>query len=71
MSDIEKILTEALALESIAKLELIDKLLASFYPLNTGVEKVWADEAEERIVTHENGHLPSIDEEATFAKYKS
>ncbi len=70
MSDIEKILREALAFESTEKLKLIDKLLASFYPLNEGVEKVWADEAEERIGSHENGHLPVIDEENTFSKYK-
>lgn len=70
MSNIEKIVSEALALESKEKIELIDKLLASFYTLSEGVEKIWNDETRERISSYENGNLPSFDEEKTFAKYK-
>ena len=70
MSNIDKILLEALALESTEKLQLIDKILASFYVENKGVESVWNDEVEERIGTYENGNLPEIDEADTFAKYK-
>lgn len=70
MSSINKVLVEALALESTEKLELIDKLLASFYPVSKGVEILWSNEAEERISTYENGTLPTIDLETTFAKYK-
>ncbi|CAA6804285.1 MAG: Unknown protein [uncultured Sulfurovum sp.] len=70
MSNIDKILLEALALESTEKLQLIDKILASFYVENKGVESVWNDEVEERIGTYENGNLPEIHEADTFAKYK-
>ena len=70
MSNINKILSEALALESTEKLELIDKLLASIYPVSKGVEVLWSDESEERIVSYENGNIPSLDEDTTFAKYK-
>jgi len=70
MSNINEILSEALALESTEKLELIDKLLASIYPVSNGVEVLWSDESEERIVSYENGNIPSLDEDTTFAKYK-
>jgi len=70
MSNINEILSEALALESTEKLELIDKLLASIYPVSKGVEVLWSDESEERIVSYENGNIPSLDEDTTFAKYK-
>lgn len=71
MSSIDKILSEALALTSSEKLQLIDALLDSVYPTNEGVDKVWNDESEERLVTYQNGNLPSIDEETTFIKYTS
>jgi hypothetical protein len=70
MSNIDKLLSEALGLQSTEKLELIDKLLASVYPVSKGVEVLWGDEAEERISSYAKDNLPSIDEEATFAKYK-
>jgi hypothetical protein len=44
--------------------------LASVYPVSKGVEVLWGDEAEERISSYAKDNLPSIDEEATFAKYK-
>ena len=70
MSNINEILLEALALESTEKLELIEKILASFYPVSQGVEVLWNDETEERIGPYKNGNLPAMDEESTFAKYK-
>ena len=70
MSNIDKLLSEVLADESTEKLEFIDKLLASVYPVSKGVEVLWSNEAEERIFTYENGNIPTIDEEITFAKYK-
>ena len=70
MSNINEILSEALALESTEKLQLIDKVLASIYPVSKGVEVLWADESEERINSCDNGNLPEITEETTFAKYK-
>ena len=70
MSNIDKLLSEALAHESTEKLQLIDKVLASVYPVSKGVEVLWSNEAEERISTYENGNIPTIDEETTFAKYK-
>lgn len=70
LSNIEPVLSEALALSSTEKLLLIDKILASIYPVNKGVETVWNDESEERLSTYKNGNLPSIEEEDTLAKYK-
>jgi hypothetical protein len=70
MPNIDKLLSEALIGESTEKLQLIDKLLASVYPVSKGVEVLWSNEAEERIESYENGNIPTIDEETTFAKYK-
>lgn len=70
MSNIEKIVADALLLQTEEKIELIEKLLVSFYPLSEGLEKLWSDESEERIESYENGHLPILEQEETFAKYK-
>ncbi len=70
MSNIEKIVADALSLKSEEKIELIEKLLVSFYPLSDGIDKLWSDESEERIDSYENGHLPILEQEETFAKYK-
>ena len=70
MSNIDKLLAEALVDESTEKLQLIDKLLASVYPISKGVEVLWSNESEERIDSYLNGNIPTIDEETTFAKYK-
>jgi len=70
MSNIDEILSEALALKSTEKLKLIDKILASIYPVSQGVEELWNTESEERISSYSNGNIPLLDEESTFAKYK-
>lgn len=70
MSNTDKILEEALALGTIEKLELMDKLLLSFYPISQGVEALWKEEAQERLSSYEKGNIPIIDEENTFSKYK-
>lgn len=70
MSNMDTILSEALALESFEKLQLIEKILASFYVENKGVEAEWNNEVEERLNTYANGNLPDISEEETFSKYK-
>lgn len=71
MSDIEKIFSDVLALNTEDKLRLADKILASLYPTNHGVDMVWEEEAEERISAYKEGNLPAVDEEELFAKYKS
>jgi len=69
MADIDKILSDIVALKSTEKVALIEKVLESIYPLNTGVEKVWNDEAEERITAYEQGRVPTIDELDVLKKY--
>ncbi|HIQ27902.1 MAG TPA: hypothetical protein EYH42_05335 [Sulfurovum sp.] len=71
MSDIEKIFSDILALNTEDKLRLADKILVSLYPVNHGVDMVWEEEAEERISAFKAGHLPVVGEEELFAKYKS
>ena len=69
MADIDKILSDIEALKSTEKVALIEKVLESIYPLNPGVEKVWNEEAEERIIAYEQGHVPMIDELNVLKKY--
>ena len=69
MADIDKILSDIVALKSTEKVALIEKVLESIYPLNTGVEKVWNDEAEERITAYVQGRVPTIDELDVLKKY--
>jgi len=70
MSDIDKILVDILPLNTEDKLQLTDKILASFYPKNYGVDKVWEQEAEERIIAYTQGQLLAIDEKELFTKYE-
>ena len=70
MSAVDGVLSKVLALESSEKLQLIDKVLSSFYPTNKGVDKEWENEAEERINSHAQGSLPTLDEVDVLSKYK-
>lgn len=70
MSKINEILSGVTSLNANEKLQLIDKVLASIYPSNKGVDKEWENESEERIRSYEKGLLPTLDESAVLEKYK-
>ena len=65
----DKILVDVLALNSNEKIQLVDKILASLHPINKGVDAVWGDEAEERLVAFNEGRVPTTDEKDVFKKY--
>ena len=69
MSLIEKIFSEVSPLNSTEKLQLVDKILISLNPINTGVDKVWEEEAEERITAYSEGRVSTIDEQNVLKKY--
>jgi len=69
--DIEKTFLEKVPFKTKDKLVLMDKILASIYPVNHGVEKVWEKESDERVEAYNQGYLSTIDAEALFFKYKS
>jgi len=69
MLDMEKVFVDIASLNSENKLELVDKILASIYPTNKGVEAVWQEEAEERITAYSEGRVSTIDEQDILQKY--
>lgn len=64
-----KILTEALALPPIDRVELIEQLLASFeFPKRKSVDKLWASEVEDRINAYDKGELSTVKAREVFEK---
>lgn len=70
MTTIDEIFLDILPLNHTDKLQLIDKILASLYPENKGVEMIWKDEAEERVTAYGQGRVPAIDEQDVLKKYR-
>jgi len=69
MSTLNELLSDVLALEPNDKLKLIDKILVSLNPSNNGVEAIWKEEAEERIVAYQEGRVSAIDADEVLKKY--
>jgi len=69
MSIIDEIFSKVSLLSAKEKLELVDKILISLQPVNSGVDAVWDEEAKERVIAHKEGHVPTIDEETLLKKY--
>ncbi len=70
MLAIEDIFTEISSLKPLDKLRLIEKILNSLNQPDKSIEKIWANEAEERIKAYENGLISTVNEEEVFKKYK-
>jgi len=69
MSKIDALLSDVRSLNSDEKLQLVDKILTSFYPSNKGVETTNRKEAEARIEAYDKGLLETVDEKDVFSKY--
>ncbi|MFW5711341.1 MAG: addiction module protein [bacterium] len=70
MVDTDTLFKEALALNPKERAELIDKLLSSFDNLDTQVDALWAQEAEDRIKAYEQGKMRAVSLEDVLRKYK-
>jgi hypothetical protein len=56
----QEVLEQALRLPPIERAELAERLLLSFeLPDRRRIDRLWADEAEERIDAHDGGQMPS------------
>jgi len=65
----EKILEEALKLPPQDRAELLERLLATFQePPDPELDKLWAQEAEDRLDAYERGELGTVSEEEVFAR---
>ncbi|MFW6274476.1 MAG: addiction module protein [Spirochaetota bacterium] len=70
MVDTDTLFKEALLLDPKERAELIDKLLSSFDNLDTQVDALWAQEAEDRIKAYEQGKMRAVSLEDVLRKYK-
>ena len=65
----EKILAEALELQPIERAGLVEELLSSFeFPARKSIDKMWADEVEDRIDAYGRGDLTSTPAKKVFDK---
>jgi len=65
-----KILKEALTLKPAEKAELIDKLLSSLDKPDPEIDKLWAEEAENRIDAYERGEIKAVALEKVLERYR-
>ena len=69
MPILDKIYADIAPLKSTDKLILVDKILASIYPANIGVETIWGNESEERVLAYNKENILAIDAEDVLNKY--
>ena len=65
----KQILTDVLKLPPIERAELVEHILASFeFSSREEIDKIWAQEAEDRIDGYDRGEIDSIPAEDVFSK---
>ena len=60
----------ALALSPKEKAEFIDKMLSSLDAPDKTLDKLWSQEAENRITAYENGKMKALTIEEVLEKYR-
>jgi len=66
----EKILKEAIMLKPIEQAQLIDGLLSVLDKPDSVLDKMWGDEAEQRLAAYKKGILKTVSLEEVISKYK-
>ncbi|MBF0371113.1 MAG: addiction module protein [Magnetococcales bacterium] len=62
---------EALKLSPIARLELVDAILGSLDVADEKMDRLWSEEAEDRLSAYRRGELKAISLEEVLAKYRT
>ena len=70
MNTTDNIFKEALTLKPYEKARLIDKLLYTLDESDKDIDKIWANEAEDRINAYEKGKIKAVLLEDVLKKYK-
>ena len=70
MSVVEEIFLDVSLLRSQDKLQLVEKILTSLNPIDKNIEKIWANEVEERLEAYDKGLLSTVSAKDVFAKYQ-
>lgn len=71
MENSEKILQQFMKLAPFEKANIIDQLLKSLDEPDPSVDKLWAEESENRINAYDSGKLKTLTEEEFFKTSKS
>ena len=69
MSKTNEILKEAMALRPIEKAKLVDQLIAILNEPDRDIDKLWAEEAEDRIDAYDRGEIKAISLKEVLLKY--
>ena len=70
MANIDNLLKEALTLNSSEKAQLVDKLLSILDKSDKEIDRLWAEEAEDRIDAYDQGKIKKITLEKVLEKYR-
>ena len=70
MATTDNIYKEALTLKPSEKAQLIDKLISSLDRSDKEIDKLWAEEAEDRIDAYDQGKIKAITLEKVLQKYR-
>ena len=66
----QTIYNEALVMQPIERVQLIDQLILSLDMPNQNIEQQWNDEAESRVKAYNNGKLKTVSAKEVFSKYE-
>ncbi|MFC3120183.1 addiction module protein [Agaribacter flavus] len=69
-SDSNTLLEDVLALPVNQRIEVVEKLLQSLDMPSKQTEEIWAEEADSRVESYEDGRLGSLAAEEVLQKYK-
>lgn len=70
MSEKEQILTKALKMSPIERAEIVDQLIQSLDQPDEEIDRLWKQEAEDRIDTYEAGDIQTVTLREVMEKYK-
>jgi putative addiction module component (TIGR02574 family) len=66
----KKLSIEAAKLLPEERMELVDEILVSLDQPDERIDRLWAKEAEDRLVAYRRGEIKAVDLEEVLAKYK-
>ena len=69
MLAVHDIYKEALIMKPVEKIQLVEKLILSLDIPNENIEKLWEQEAQNRVQAYKDGRLKTISSQEVFAKY--
>jgi len=66
----QAVVEQASQLTALEKLEVVDALLASVDQPDAEIDRLWANEAEERLAAYRRGEIKTLELNEVLAKYR-